>query len=244
MILDIKNCNKCALVNTRNNTVLGEGSVNGDYFMIAQAPGEVEDKTGKMFKGLSGKVFWYILEQAEADTSRIYYTNLLKCRLPKNRRPKQAEIMACAPYLEQEIRQIKPKIICPLGYYSTKYLLETRGFAKFQRAEYPDLLGKVFLTERYIIMPLSHPTSLIHHPEYTLNTINRYHRAFHLKHCKWFDVCPMKSYTLQRVIGFYWTDSYCFGDWLQCKRYQLEAQGKSHSDQMLPDGTYLTIDKE
>ncbi|HDD39881.1 MAG TPA: uracil-DNA glycosylase [Nitrososphaeria archaeon] len=38
-----------------------------------------------------------------------------------------------------------------------------------------------------------------------------------------------------------WIELYCRGDWLSCRRYQLEEQGIPHPDNMLPDGT---IDKK
>lgn len=58
--------------------------------------------------------------------------------------------------------------------------------------------------------------------------------------CKWYQVCPMKRYYENGEIDKKWVENYCFGDNKSCIRYQMEAEGKYHPDNMLPDGT---IDK-
>jgi DNA polymerase len=200
----------------------------------------MEDVGNKMFVGPSGKVFWKLLSQAAALETKMYITNLLKCRLPKNRNPKQAEIQACSLYLEQELQNVKPKIVAPLGYYATKYIIESRKLGFFNKEEYPSLIGKAFICAEFIVIPLTHPTSLIHHPQFWQETVRSYYRAFQLEPCKWFSVCPMRSFTINITIDFYWTDKYCLGSWQKCKRYEMESLGIAHSDYLLPDGSLLS----
>ncbi|MCD6591618.1 MAG: uracil-DNA glycosylase, partial [Thaumarchaeota archaeon] len=59
--------------------------------------------------------------------------------------------------------------------------------------------------------------------------------------CKWRSVCPMTIYYEEGKLDRKWIELYCRGDWLSCRRYQLEEQGIPHPDNMLPDGT---IDKK
>ena len=49
---------------------------------------------------------------------QIYMTNLIKCMLPKNRKPKFDEIAICSPYLDREIELIHLRLLAPLGYYA------------------------------------------------------------------------------------------------------------------------------
>ena len=59
--------------------------------------------------------------------------------------------------------------------------------------------------------------------------------------CKWYDVCPLRKLERQGRINNNWKNKFCKtkNNWKNCKRYQMEEQGKSHSDNMLPDGSIL-----
>ncbi len=99
----IKSCTNCRLCKSRINSIIGEGDLNANIIIIAQAPGEIEDREGKMFIGPSGKIFDRLLQNAEIQRPDIYITNLIKCYLPKCRRPSKNEIEQCSAYLDQEI---------------------------------------------------------------------------------------------------------------------------------------------
>ena len=57
------------------------------------------------------------------------------------------------------------------------------------------------------------------------------------KMCKWYSVCPMKFFYEQGQLEKYWINQYCFGNCKACVRYEMEETGKSHPDNMLPDGS-------
>ena len=57
------------------------------------------------------------------------------------------------------------------------------------------------------------------------------------RHCKWEMVCPMRMYYRQGKLDGKWIRNYCQGDWLHCKRYEMEEKGLYHPDNMLPDGS-------
>ena len=163
---ELQNCKLCDLYKTRLNALAGEGNRNADIMLIAQAPGELEDKENKMFIGPSGKMLDKLFQNAQISRDEIYMTNLIKCNLPQNRRPKQKEIKVCSKYLDEEINEINPKILVPLGYYATKYLFEKYSLNEFTKNEFPKLIGNIFSTENRKIYPLSHPASLLYHSEY------------------------------------------------------------------------------
>ena len=163
---ELQNCKLCDLYKTRLNALAGEGNNNADIMLIAQAPGELEDKENKMFIGPSGKMLDKLLQNAQISRDEIYMTNLIKCNLPQNRRPKQREIKVCSKYLDEEINEIDPNILVPLGYYATKYLFEKYSLSEFTKKEFPKLIGNIFPVENRKIYPLSHPASLLYHNEF------------------------------------------------------------------------------
>lgn len=62
--------------------------------------------------------------------------------------------------------------------------------------------------------------------------------------CKWYPVCPLRIFYDQGKLDKSWIELYCKGAWLNCIRYQMEEDGESHPDNMMPDGSiddYLTI---
>ena len=56
--------------------------------------------------------------------------------------------------------------------------------------------------------------------------------------CKWYSLCPLRRFEKLGLLDLSWGNEYCKSDslWKECRRYQLEEQGISHPDNMLPDG--------
>jgi DNA polymerase len=143
--------------------------------LIAQAPGDNEDREARMFVGPSGKMLDELLDEAGIERDEIYMTNLIKCRLPKNRRPKQNEIKACSSFLEKEIALIDPEVFVPLGYYSTRYVLKRYNIAIPEtRAEFSGLYGKLFVAQHKRLYPLPHPAALLYNKSYKPVAFEKY----------------------------------------------------------------------
>jgi len=235
---EIKKCAKCRLSETRNHTLCGAGNVNAKLFFIAQAPGQNEDREGKMFIGPSGKVLDELFETVGMDKKKLYMTNLVKCMLPNYRKPKQDEIEMCSQYLDREIELIDPEVLVPLGYYATKYIFEKYTLSMGVRSEFNEVCGKLYFTSEKKILPLQHPAILIHRPSLREEVIKNYRKLMVvLTECKWYPVCPMKRFYEKGKLSQEWIERYCRGDWESCVRYQMEERGEFHPDWMLPDGT-------
>jgi uracil-DNA glycosylase family 4 len=173
----IKICKRCRLYLTRTRVLFGEGDLNARLMLIAQAPGDNEDREGRMFVGPSGKVLEELLNEAGVSRHEIYMTNLIKCRLPKYRRPKQDEIEACSGFLEKEIALIRPEVIAPLGYYATRFVLKRGNISLPEtRAEFSHLYGRLFLAQNVKIFPLPHPASLLYNESFRTETFEKYKR--------------------------------------------------------------------
>ncbi len=108
-------CTKCRLSKKRTQVVPGVGPCSSRVVFIGEGPGKDEDIRGEPFVGRAGKVLDEALERAGVDRSRVFITNLVKCRPPGNRRPRKDEIRACRVYLDSEVKTIGPKVICALG---------------------------------------------------------------------------------------------------------------------------------
>jgi DNA polymerase len=159
---EIRGCNKCKLAETRTNTLSGEGNLRAKLMLIAQAPGENEDREGRMFIGPSGKVLDEILAIIHIDRKEIYMTNLIKCVLPRNRRPRPEEIEICSQYLDREIEVINPRMLASLGYYATRYVFEKYAIALPSKLEFHGVCGKVLEAGDKEILPLQHPAALLY----------------------------------------------------------------------------------
>jgi uracil-DNA glycosylase len=125
-------CRACALWQAGTQTVFGEGPARADVMLVGEQPGDQEDKEGRPFVGPAGRVLDEALELAGVDRGRAYLTNAVKhfkwAREAGGKRrihktPSAGEVRACFPWLEVEIRLLKPEIILCLGATAAKALL-------------------------------------------------------------------------------------------------------------------------
>jgi len=160
-------CTKCPLWKTRKNAVPGEGNPESLVMFIGEAPGQSEDIEGKPFVGAAGKFLETLLSEIGLSRSDVFICNIVKCRPPRNREPMPNEIQACTPYLDKQIKIIKPKIIVTLGNYSTAYI--------FSKANLPfngitQARGKFFqatiLDMQITIFPTFHPAAALYSAKY------------------------------------------------------------------------------
>jgi len=171
---EIRRCNRCRLAKSRKNAVCGEGDLSAKIFFVAQAPGENEDREGRMFIGPSGMVLNEMLRRIEMDRKDIYMTNLIKCLLPKNRKPNSDEIETCGQFLVREIEAVRPRILVPLGYYATRYIFNKYGIAYPSKAEFHRVYGSIFMVGDREIIPVQHPAALLHNAAVREDMIRNY----------------------------------------------------------------------
>lgn len=122
----IRTCDACGLCQTRQNAVPGEGVDKPTILIVGEAPGEQEDRQGKPFVGRSGQLLNNMMKAIGhgRDTS-VFITNVVKCRPPANRNPRDEEISACAPFLSRQIELLAPRAILAMGRFAAHALLNT-----------------------------------------------------------------------------------------------------------------------
>ena len=158
------------------NIVVGKGNLNADILFVGEAPGKNEDEQGLPFVGAAGKNLDKLLERVGLSMEDVYIANILKCRPPQNRDPLPEEIEAHTPWLLKQIREIKPKVVCSLGNYATKFFL-ARGKVSDMKSQpgITQVHGKVQEIEMkfkdfeggeheisFKLIPLFHPAAIIY----------------------------------------------------------------------------------
>ncbi len=152
---EIRACTKCELHKSRTNAVPGEGPSNAVVMFVGEGPGHNEDKEGRPFVGAAGKLLNEMLESIGLKRGEVFITNIVKCRPPDNRSPRQVEIEACNPYLQSQIELISPRIICPLGTPAIKTLMGPEYSAT-------NIHGKPLGKGQVVFLPMYHPAAALY----------------------------------------------------------------------------------
>jgi DNA polymerase len=121
----VAGCTACALHKSRTQTVFGTGNPAADWMVVGEAPGAEEDRQGEPFVGRAGLLLNAMLEAAGYARADVYIANILKCRPPGNRDPKNEEADCCTPYLYRQIELVQPKLILCVGRIAAQRLLKT-----------------------------------------------------------------------------------------------------------------------
>ena len=158
---------RCPLFKDCTNIVVGRGNPNADILFIGEAPGRNEDEQGIPFCGAAGKNLDKLLNQVDLSIDEIYIANILKCRPPQNRDPLPEEIKAHTPWLLKQIKEMKPKIICSLGNYATKFFLAKTNVDEMKNQPgITQVHGKIQEIEidglKIKLIPLFHPAAIIY----------------------------------------------------------------------------------
>ena len=151
-------CVRCSLSTTRINVVFGRGNPKAKLFIIGEGPGQQEDEQGVAFVGRAGKMLDSVFSSVGIDTNKdCYISNIVKCRPPNNRKPLANEVSECIPWLTQQIKLIKPKVIVLAGSTAVQsYLNIDEPISK--------LRGTWIIKENIKFMPIFHPSYLLRNP--------------------------------------------------------------------------------
>jgi uracil-DNA glycosylase, family 4 len=159
-------CTACYLYKRGTQTVFGEGPKCAAMMLVGEQPGDYEDVAGKPFVGPAGKIMDRALEDAGIDRSEVYVTNAVKHFKwePRGKRrihqkPNSREIAACRPWLEAELRIIKPNLVVAMGATAAQTIFGPAFRVTRER-------GKVLsskLAPR--VLATVHPSSLLRQPD-------------------------------------------------------------------------------
>ncbi len=161
-----RGCTACHLYKRGTQTVFGEGPKGAPLMLVGEQPGDYEDVAGKPFVGPAGKILDRALEEAGIKRDEVYVTNTVKHFKwePRGKRrihqkPTSREIAACRPWLEAELRLVKPKLLVCLGATAAQAIF-CPAF-RFTRER-----GKVLPSEfAPKVVATVHPSSLLRQPD-------------------------------------------------------------------------------
>ncbi|HYS79001.1 MAG TPA: uracil-DNA glycosylase [Candidatus Dormibacteraeota bacterium] len=154
---EIGDCTRCGLCGGRTNIVFGVGNPDARLMFVGEGPGADEDLKGEPFVGRAGQLLTKIIESMGLQRGDVYIANVVKCRPPENRTPLPDEIGTCSPFLFQQIRAIRPRVVVCLGTPAAQTLLGTRETITRLRGAFRDLEG-------IRVMPTFHPAYLLRNP--------------------------------------------------------------------------------
>lgn len=123
-------CEGCELHKTATQTVFGEGPENARIMLVGEQPGDTEDREGSCFIGPAGEILNEALIAAGLQRDDLYITNavkhfrfLYKDSFRQHQSPSRYHMQACKPWLDAEIRAIKPALIVCLGTTAARTLI-------------------------------------------------------------------------------------------------------------------------
>src|SRR3954453_5899400 len=123
-------CRGCHLWRGAPQTVFGEGLKRSRVMLVGEQPGDREDRAGEPFVGPAGRELDRGLEAAGIDRAETYVTNVVKHfafeergKRRMHRTPKRFEVNACRPWLDEELRAVKPEVLVLLGATAGKAIL-------------------------------------------------------------------------------------------------------------------------
>ncbi len=161
-------CQACDLWKTATQTVFGEGPSRAKLMLVGEQPGDQEDRAGHPFVGPAGKLLDRALEEAGIDRNDVYVTNVVKHfkwaasergKRRIHKKPRSIEIRACRPWIESEIRVVRPKVLVCLGATAAQALLGKDFRVKSQRGQLVDSELAPYATATV------HPSSILRAPD-------------------------------------------------------------------------------
>jgi uracil-DNA glycosylase family protein len=154
-------CTGCELHGPATQTVFGEGPPTAWLMLVGEQPGDREDREGAPFVGPAGRVLDEALERAGIPRDQTYVTNAVKHFRFEQRGPRRihktpgvTHIRACRPWLDGELRAVRPSAVATLGAIAGKALLGPSFRITVSR-------GQVLEWEGHALVPTVHPSSIL-----------------------------------------------------------------------------------
>ncbi len=127
---DAHDCRACDLWKDATQTVFGEGPQHASVMMVGEQPGDKEDLAGQPFVGPAGQMLDRALAEAGVDRGKVYVTNAVKHfkfvprgKFRLHQKPNTAEIKACRPWYERELKSINPQLVVAMGATAAQSVL-------------------------------------------------------------------------------------------------------------------------
>jgi DNA polymerase len=163
----LPSCRGCELYAPATQAVMGEGAADADLMLVGEQPGDKEDREGRPFVGPAGGVLERALADAGVDPARVYTTNAVKhfrfTTRGKRRiheSPGREHVAACLPWLEAELRAVRPEGVVLLGGTAGKALYGPGFKVGERRGVLGDWPGESQAAPAWVL-PTTHPSAVL-----------------------------------------------------------------------------------
>ena len=167
----IQNFEGLDIKKTATNLVFADGNPDAKVMLVGEAPGADEDRQGKPFMGVTGKLLDQILgcvglsRDADDVDNMVYLTNMLNWRPPGNRSPTPQEMDISRPFIEKHIQLVQPEILMICGGGAAKILLSSSDSISKLRGKWQEYTPQNIDDKNTInAMVTYHPANLIETP--------------------------------------------------------------------------------
>lgn len=155
---EVSSCHRCALRDTAQGVVFGEGAAGSRIVFCGEGPGAEEDRLLRPFVGAAGQLLDKMLAAMGLDRNQnAYILNTVKCRPPGNRTPLPEELAACRPHLDAQLHLLRPAIVVLLGATAIQSFLG-------KDARVTRVHGTWHRDHDMWLMPTYHPAALLRNP--------------------------------------------------------------------------------
>jgi uracil-DNA glycosylase len=155
-------CRGCDLYKHATQAVFGAGPRSARLMFVGEQPGDQEDLQGAPFVGPAGALLDKALAAVGIPRKQVYVTNAVKHFKwePRGKRrihkkPRVSEIKACRPWLDAELRAVRPAVIVCLGATAAQAIFGAQFRLMQQRGKIlPTSLGPQ-------VLATLHPSSVL-----------------------------------------------------------------------------------
>ena len=113
----------CGLRATATNLVFSDGDPASRLVLLADVPGAAEDRAGVPFAGPGALFLDRMLASIGLQRAALLATSMLPWRPPGDRKPAEAEIQVCLPFLLRHLELLAPERILIFGGLAARVLL-------------------------------------------------------------------------------------------------------------------------
>ncbi len=154
---------RAAFPEDSRHLVFGEGPADAPIMLIGEAPGRQEEAQGRPFVGKAGQNLNGFLQVLGLERADIRISNVVKVRPSKvsaagrisNRPPNREELQFFTPWLMEEIRLVRPRLVVTLGNTALQAICGKDALIGAHH-------GQLLSTEFALVFPLYHPASIIY----------------------------------------------------------------------------------
>jgi DNA polymerase len=152
-------CQACGLCAQRQHSVFGTGSMQADWLVLGDAPGDAENASGQPFAGDAGRLLDNMLKAVGLNregkgAQGAYLMHATQCPTPDARNPTPEELRSCAAYVSRQVALVQPRVILVMGRFALQSLLhstEPLGKMRGQVHQYQDIPVVVTYPPAYLL---------------------------------------------------------------------------------------------